>query len=370
MWINYHGLFQSPMSWAQVNREMVLALDRLDCKIAVLAYRGFRFDPTFPLSPRIISMRTIPKSPYCDVAFEYPLNYKRLQAQYKAALLVYETTELPPRWVDAICKHLDLLVVPSSFCQQVAIKSGVDPAMIVLIPYGFDPARFYSCPRPANRQGYQKKRFTFLCMAMPHQRKGVQELIQAFTEEFSPSEPVQLILKLSYLPEGGRRQKPWEIKSLDFLIQKQKNNEAEKPRILIFDRPEPPDRMPFWFALCDAYIQPSYSEGFGLSIIEAKAMGRPTIVTGWGGHMDFCTQDNSYLIDYELVPAGEAQYDHCSPSAKCARPLIDSLKNQMRTVFLNPEQARQKARNSLYDIGDYTWEKAAIRLLATLKERM
>jgi hypothetical protein len=102
LWVNYHGLFGSPMSWAQVNREMVLALDRLGCRVTVMAYRGFGYDPEFPLEERIRSLRSGPRSQEWDVAFEYPLNYDRLQARRKAGLLVYETTELPPHWARAI----------------------------------------------------------------------------------------------------------------------------------------------------------------------------------------------------------------------------------------------------------------------------
>jgi len=44
-------------------------------------------------------------------------------------------------------------------------------------------------------------------------------------------------------------------------------------------------------------------------MLEAKAMGRPTVVTGWGGHMDFCTDANSYLVDFEMIPAGKAPWN-------------------------------------------------------------
>jgi glycosyltransferase involved in cell wall biosynthesis len=128
--------------------------------------------------------------------------------------------------------------------------------------------------------------------------------------------------------------------------------------------------MPLWLALCDAYVQPSYGEGFGLTILEAKAIGRPTIVTGWGGHMDFCTEANSYLINYELVPAGEAQYDNGSKDAHCARPMIESLRVQMRRVFQNPGDAREKVRRSLGDIRALTWESTAQQLQEALRARM
>ena len=86
--------------------------------------------------------------------------------------------------------------------------------------------------------------------------------------------------------------------------------------------------------------------------------------------MDFCTAANSYLVDYEMIPAGEAQYDNGSGNARCARPLVPSLRAQMRYVFQNREEAQGKAKRSLYDIRAFTWESAAKQLMEALQARM
>lgn len=358
------------MSWAQVNREVVLALDRLGCRVSVLAYRGFGYDPRFPVGERITALRSGPKSHEWDLAFDYPLNYNRLRARRKAGMLVYETTELPPHWAQAIREHLDLLVVPSSLCVAAAERSGIPQDRILRIPYAYDPSRFIPCPKPASWHEGSGRRFTFLCVAMPHLRKGLRELVQAFREEFDPDEPVQLILKLPYLPSQRRRRRPWELVDVEALLSPGPPGLSDGRTIHVVCRSEPPNMMPLWLAFCDAYVQPSYGEGFGLTILEAKAIGRPTIVTGWGGQMDFCDETNSYLIDYELVPAGEAQYDNGSKNAQCARPIIESLRVQMRRVFQDPEEARIKVRRSLGDVRALTWKSTAKQLQEALRARM
>lgn len=357
------------MSWAQVNREMALAMDRLGCRVAVIANRGFCYQPDFPTPARLDYLRSIKPDSQWDVAFEYPLNYGRLKARRKAGLLVYETTELPPPWAEAIIEHLDLLAVPSSFCHEVATRAGVPSDRIAVVPYGFDPQRFFPARETGPRSTLTGKQFTFLCLAMPHLRKGTRELVRAFREEFAPEEPVQLIIKLPYLLKGGTGQKPWEQQGLGPSEGNQSDGSGEGINIYCFHRADPADQMPLWFQSCDAYVQPSYGEGFGLSILEAKAMGKPTLVTGWGGHMDFCTHENSFLIDYEMIPAGKAQYDNCSPSARCARPLVSSLRTQLRRVFQKRAEAEEKVKISLRDIRSLTWENAARNLLDTLLER-
>lgn len=368
--VNYHGLFLSPMSWAQVNRELVLAMDRLGCSVSVVANRGFCYDPDFQVPERIDRLRKKPMTSQWDVAFEYPLNYERLKAKRKAGLLVYESTKLPTRWAEAVREHLDLLVVPSNFCRKAAERSGVPVDRIAVVPYGFDPGRFHPMDQPPSRPKEAGEMFTFLCVALPHLRKGIRELIQAFQEEFDPGEEVELLLKMPYRLGNRQGRKPWEMEPFG-------NNQEEEPRAFPYDprirlihSQDPPGRMPFWYEQCDAYIQPSYGEGFGLSILEAMATARPTVVTGWGGHMDFCGPNNSYLVDYELIPAGKAQYDSEDEGALFARPLIGSLRNQMRRVFIDSEGARAKVHRSLEVIRNLTWEASAVRLLDTLLERM
>ncbi len=51
----------------------------------------------------------------------------------------------------------------------------------------------------------------------------------------------------------------------------------------------------------DTYMSLHRSEGFGLTIAEAMAVGTPVIATGWSGNMSFMTPHNSFVVDYELV---------------------------------------------------------------------
>ena len=367
--INFHGLFQSPMSWAHVNREMALALDQLGCQVTVKAHRGFGYDPQFPLDPRIEALRKGDDHQDIDVAFDYPLHYSRLSGRFKVGLLVYETSELPPAWVEAIQGHLDLLVVPSRFCRKLAIQSGVSPERIEVIPYGFNPRLYHRSVAP--QLGFPRSGFVFLCVAMPHIRKGIPELVQAFIEEFDPGEPVGLVVKTTYLPrEQAGKSRDWEIPGLARRIQSLGCEDRRGRRIHLMSRAMAPDEMPGLYASSHAYVQPSYSEGFGLSILEAKAVGRPTVVTGWGGHMDFCTDTNSYLVEYDMVPAGKAQYDHASLTACAARPGSASLRQQMRLVYTDTKEAERRVFQSFMDIHQFTWDMAARRLADLLRERI
>lgn len=109
-------------------------------------------------------------------------------------------------------------------------------------------------------------------------------------------------------------------------------------------------------------VVPSRFEGLGLAILEAFACSRSAIVTGYGGHMQFCNESNAYILDYILVPAGEVQYDCNSPEALIALPEAEHLRALMRSAYEDAETLERKSRNAVKTAADYTWEAAAQKL--------
>jgi glycosyltransferase involved in cell wall biosynthesis len=49
-------------------------------------------------------------------------------------------------------------------------------------------------------------------------------------------------------------------------------------------------------ARCDCYVSLHRSEGFGLTMAEAMAWGKPVIATAYSGNLEFMDNDNSYLV--------------------------------------------------------------------------
>ena len=74
-------------------------------------------------------------------------------------------------------------------------------------------------------------------------------------------------------------------------------------RITVIDGNLPSDERWRMIAECDILLSPHRSEGFGMHIAEAMALGRAVIATGWSGNMQFMTPENSVLLPYTLEPA-------------------------------------------------------------------
>ena len=84
-------------------------------------------------------------------------------------------------------------------------------------------------------------------------------------------------------------------------------------------------------ASADVYISLHAAEGFGLTMLEAMALGTPTICTGYSGNMDFTTAENSWLVDYSMIATDE-QLGPYPPGAVWASPSLDSAIEALRAA--------------------------------------
>src|SRR5262249_32982896 len=71
-------------------------------------------------------------------------------------------------------------------------------------------------------------------------------------------------------------------------------------------------------------------EGFNIPAAEAMVAGLPLIVTGFGGHVDFCSADEVRLIDFSFAPSTTHLQ---SPGSLWVEPDLDDLTSAMREVF-------------------------------------
>jgi len=91
---------------------------------------------------------------------------------------------------------------------------------------------------------------------------------------------------------------------------------------------------------CDAYVSLHRSEGFGRGPAEAMLLGKPTIVTGFSGNLDFTKPQNSCLVDYRLVDVEPHEY-HFGEGQQWADPDVDHAADYMRKLTQDDEFAKQ-----------------------------
>ncbi|MEO8266790.1 MAG: glycosyltransferase [Ilumatobacteraceae bacterium] len=151
------------------------------------------------------------------------------------------------------------------------------------------------------------------------ERKNPVGLIESFRMAFSPDEGPLLIIKTM---NGHQR---W---SSHQRVLAAADGRAD---IRVWDETLTRSDQMALVAAADCMVSLHRSEGLGLHLAEAMWLGTPTIATRYSGNLDFMTDDNSLLIDFDLVHVehGEGVYP---ATAKWAAPNLAEAAAAMRRI--------------------------------------
>ena len=141
---------------------------------------------------------------------------------------------------------------------------------------------------------------------------------------------------------------------------------ADRPDIRVIDDYYTSEERDSLLTLSDCYVSLHRSEGLGLTMAEAMALGKPVIATGYSGNLQFMTADNSFLVNYSSgkVPAGCDPYPE---GVEWADPDISHASSLMRLVFERPDLAAAVGRKAESDIRTYqSVEVAGAAIVARL----
>jgi len=162
-------------------------------------------------------------------------------------------------------------------------------------------------------------------------RKNPYACIHAFKQVFSDNSNAGLVIKVSNAVTGSQK---W----LEFM---QLIN-GEKDIFIINEVLDKKDVIAL-FDCCDAYLSLHRSEGFGIGMAENMLLGKPVICTGYSGNTDFCTPENSYLVEHTLISVKQDEYVSAEGFI-WAEPSVSSAAQLMKEVFENQKQAKIKAQ--------------------------
>ena len=262
---------------------------------------------------------------------------------------------MPAKWV-AHANLLDEIWVPSRWQKEVFSRSGVSADKVQVMPaavdtHVFDPAITKRAVLPGTVVDLPTRTspapFVFLSIFKMEDRKGWQQLVSAFMQEFegeesSGSSPVLLLH--TYLhragPSGNVHNKTEILAKIHRHLRSSIGWSARDgrrwPAIEVHSGHLPGSLLPGLYKLADAFVLPTHAEGWGLPLMEAMAMGLPVISTNWGGSTEFMTNATSYLIDTEDRLISTPRADAWLGGFLWAMPRAAHLRALMRHVRANP----------------------------------
>jgi glycosyltransferase involved in cell wall biosynthesis len=297
-----------------------------------------------------------------DICYTLPRNFKarfNSKSNMKAAIYNYESSGMPKEWT-ACHKHIDFLFPSSNFSKDIFIANGWPEEKCIVIPHGVDLDSFKE-KRPCVFA--TKKKFKFLNVSIPHYRKNIDLVIDAYYNAFTEDDDVCLLLKTSM--KRPKLAFECDVKNLIMSVQSKYRNK-NLPQIEVVTKNF--DSMIPLYNGVDCLVSASSSEGFGLPLLEAIAADKIVIAPHATGQIDFLNDKNSLLIDTRVVKADRRyQYWRPSPNATTYMPNVQQLSEKMLDAYNNYNDLYNKLSNGMRDtVNKFTWENACKEILKLL----
>jgi glycosyltransferase involved in cell wall biosynthesis len=334
--VNVSGYLQDESGWGEAARGYVRALKHLRVPVALNDLSDLssnrskdRTLTTFDTDhPHGVNLLCVHAAQHFAIMSHTGVDV--FEGHYNIGAWAWELPHFPERWYDRFA-YYDEIWATTSFVANVL--SPISPIPVVRIPPVLTPAADASRESGRRRLGVCPEELVYLFVFDFHshlERKNPLALIDAFKTAFAPSDPVRLILKCvnadsdadGFAAMSARAQGyPIEIHAGYWLAQELR------------------DLM----AACDAYVSLHRSEGTGLTITDAMALGKPVIATSWSGNMDFMDISNSFPVRYELVELRENVGPYRAGEV-WADPSVEHAAEQMRLVFEDRAEARVRGQ--------------------------
>lgn len=248
-------------------------------------------------------------------------------------------------------KFPDFLFTASSWGKEILINNGMTQPIYVA-PLGVDMDIF----KPPMKIKFENNNYVFFHIGKWEARKGHDFLIKAFESAFTSTDNVELWL-LPHNPFLSENETSEWLK----LVEQCKL----KDKIKIFNKLPTQYHLAEFINHGDCGVFLSRAEGWNNEILESMALNKPIITTNYSAHTEYCTSDNSMLINVdETEPANDNKwfFGH-GKWAKLGFEQLEQTVHYMQYVYSNNIR---KNPNGLETAKKYSWSNTAEIITNTL----
>lgn len=243
----------------------------------------------------------------------------------------------------------DQVIVCSKWAKEVIDKYFAISCTVV--PLGVDRSIFYPGESPWNYP------YTFLCVGKIEVRKGHDILPKIFAKA---------------LPKGGN----WKLYMLwgnPFLTKDEKTQWESYYKSILGDNVSFSDRLATQadianeMRFADCGISLSRAEGWNLPLLELMSCGKPVITTNYSAHTEFCTPENSSLVNItDTEPAFDGKwFDGKTGSwAKLGQEQEDQAIEHIRHIYSKGKGYVNQA--GIDTSNHFSWDRSVAKLLEIL----
>jgi glycosyltransferase involved in cell wall biosynthesis len=338
--VNVAGYFRAELGLGSAARSILSALEAAGIPFNTVPFGATANRQEHPFSERRADGPAADINLVCVNPDQFPRFAEETgpelrQGRYTIGVWFWEVEDFP-RTLHGAFNYVDEVWVASEFMRETFLKVSRKPVFKYRLPI-----QVPEVDRALSRAdlGLPAK-YTFLFsfdFLSVLERKNPLGLIRAFTEAFPDGSGPALVIKTI---NGDKR-----------LLEMEKLWYAARGRsdIMLKDGYLSPVENSTLTALADCYVSLHRSEGFGLTMAEAMALGKPTIATAYSGNLEFMTPENSYLCPYRLCAVGLEREPYPAAS-QWAEPDTSAAAQLLRDVYTNCEAAERRGQRAAEDI--------------------
>lgn len=276
--VNLIGWFDSPTGVGQSARGLARAAESAGLPVARIEAAALEAGPR-PAAPHALNLFHVnADASAAIVELAGPAVHR---GRANVGYWYWETEEFPRAWRDRFA-YFDEIWVASEFCRAAIARESEIPVMVVPPAVILDRAALATVGSRSGKPG--DFRFLTICDAdSGPERKNPLGAVRAFARAFSGSGSVSLTVRIANIASA-----PGLLKTLEAA--------AAGARVEIDTSPLERGGVERLLAACDAYVSLHRSEGFGLPIAEAMALGKPVVATDYSGSRDFLDDSTGYPV--------------------------------------------------------------------------
>ena len=302
MKVLYIGCYRDGTGWAQAAVDYILSMDAAGIDVVP---RPVKLNERKPELPQRILELEKKSDKNCDVCVQHVLPHMLdYNGRFKKNIILYatETSNFKRSiWAERI-NQMDEAWVINNEMKTVAESSGVE-IPVKIVPHACDVSKF--------RKEYEeidipnaRENFIFYTIGEFTRRKNLSSFIRAFHTEFSPEEPVSIIIKTHQYgvpPENCRDQVREMCLNIKAGLKLYPSTDDFTEDLIITDYLSEETIMCLHQA-CDCFVMPSYGEAWCIPAFDAMGFGNTPICTDVGGMADFMNKGEGILVSSREEP--------------------------------------------------------------------
>jgi len=250
--------------------------------------------------------------------------------EYTIGVWFWELEDYFP-WTDAY-NYVDEIWCFSQFCYDVFKKFDHRGIPIHKLAYAPETNIIDVCSPPTiyKKYGLDSNKFTFFYSFDYYgsiDRKNPYAVVDSFISAFGNRADVQLVIKSMFGEMFAFEEAP-------FIHYIKRYNNIKYIRGVV-------DKSEFLGLInaSDCYVSLHRSEGLGIGMMEAMYLGKPVIVTSYGGSMEFTDSSCALLVDYNMIKTMTSQCLY-NPVSLWADPIIGHASMHMLSLVNDKQYAR------------------------------